>query len=123
MKNSAKGRKHTEDTKKSMSSLSKNRKGENNSFYGKVHTVKSRLLMKEIALNRTSPNNPGIEVEITDLENKTTTVYNSIRKAALAINSDIKTILLLRRRREKVQLVKGFNSPYRKKYMITINRN
>jgi hypothetical protein len=35
----------------------------------------------------------SLEVEITELETKITTVYFSIRKAAKAINSNIKTIL------------------------------
>jgi hypothetical protein len=36
---------------------------------------------------------PGIEVEITDLETKLTSTYESVRKDANAIGSDIKTIL------------------------------
>jgi len=59
-----------------------------------------------------------IKVEITDVETKITTVYVSIRKAAEAINSDIKTIL----RREKSQKNKGINTPYRNKYIISIKR-
>ena len=62
---------------------------------------------------------PGFEVEITNLEAKVTTVYSTIRKAASAMDSDIKTIL----RREKLQNEKGINTPYRKKYIITINRD
>lgn len=55
--------------------------------------------LKEIASSRTYLPVPGLEVEVTDIETKTTIVYESIRKAALALNSDIKTIL----RREKMQ--------------------
>lgn len=121
MRGLAKGRKHTQETKKSMSI---NRKGENNSFFNKTHTLFSKTLMKKAALNREGnrPNNPGMEVEITDLLSRSTSVYPSIRSAAKAINSDIKTIL----RREKAQIVKGValaSTPYRKKYIITINRN
>jgi hypothetical protein len=36
----------------------------------------------------------SLDVEITDLETKITTVYFSIRKAAKAINSDIKKTIL-----------------------------
>jgi hypothetical protein len=60
-----------------------------------------------------------LEVEITDLETKITTVYKSIRNAAESINSDIKTLL----RREKSQLEKGINTPYRKRYIIVIKRD
>lgn len=61
----------------------------------------------------------GIEVEITDLVSKITTVYSTIRKAALAIHSEIKTIL----RREKSQNEKGINTLYRKKYIIIVRRD
>lgn len=115
MRTAALGRKHTEEVKKSMSD---SRKKENNSFYGKKHTKDVIDKLKEIASNRGYLPVPGFEVEITDLETKTTTVYNTIRKAALAINSDIKTIL----RREKSQIEKGINTPYRERYIITINR-
>ena len=53
-------------------------------------------LIKAAAENRAKPSGPGIEVDITDLETKLTTTYDSIRKAANAINSDIKTILLVK---------------------------
>ena len=39
-------------------------------------------------------------------------------KAAIAINSDIKTIL----RREKDQKEKGINTPYKKQYIISVKR-
>ena len=59
-------------------------------------------------------------------------MYDSIRKAATSIDSDIKTILpfrpglgqaspvLGRRGREKSQKEKGINTPYRKRYLISI---
>ena len=53
-----------------------------------------------------------------DLETKLTVTYESIRKAAKAINSDIKSLS----RWEKSQLEKGINTPYRKRYMIVFNR-
>ncbi len=110
------GRKHSDDVKKSMSV---NRRQENNPFFGKKHSKDSIALIKAAALNRQNLPKPGFEVEITDLETKITTSFNSIRKAAVAINSDIKTIL----RREKLQIEKGINTPYRKRYIITIKRN
>lgn len=62
---------------------------------------------------------PGILVEILDIETDITTTFNSIRSAADSIGSDIKTIL----RREKSQLAKGINTPYRKRYIINIKRS
>lgn len=109
------GRKHTDEIRKAMSD---NRKGENNSFYGKTHTEESLNLLKSAAANRVKSPVPGIEVEITDLETKITTTYESIRKAANAIDSDIKSIT----RREKSQSEKGINTPYRNRYVIVIKR-
>jgi group I intron endonuclease len=116
MRQASLGRKHTEEVKQNMSNA---RKSINNPFYGKTHTKKSLALMKAAALIRLKSPVKGIKVEITDLETKLTTVYDSIRKAALAINSDIKTIL----RREKSQIKKGINTPYKNKYIIVIIRN
>lgn len=75
--------------------------------------------MKNMALNRTKLPNPVVEVEITDIETKLTSRYESIRKAAKAINSDIKSLS----RREKSQLEKGINTPYRGRYIIVFNRS
>jgi group I intron endonuclease len=116
IREAALGRKYSEEVKKLMS---ENRKGESNPFYGKKHTLDSLELIKFAAKNRTNPPVAVLEVEITDLDTKTTTVYNSIRKAAESINSDIKTIL----RREKLQIEKGINTSYRKRYIISIKRN
>jgi len=90
MRNSALGRKHSEEVRKSMS---ESRKGENNAIYGKIHTSSSLDLIRKAALNRTNPPVPGIEVEIIDLDTNEVTVYDSIRKAANSIGSDIKNIL------------------------------
>ena len=106
------GRTHTEEVKILMS---ENRKGINNPFYGKNHSAETIVKLKKIASTRENPPVEGLEVEITDLDTKTTFVYDSIRKAAISINSDIKTIL----RREKTQKEKGINTPYRKRYIIS----
>lgn len=116
MRDAALGRKHTEKVRLAMS---ESRKGKNNPFYGKTHSEKSLALLKAAAANREKTPVPGIEVEITDLETKLTTAYESIRKAARAIDSDIKSII----RREKSQLEKGINTPYRNRYMIVIIRS
>jgi len=110
------GRTHTEEVKNLMS---ENRKGINNPFYGKTHSAETIEKFKNIASTRENPPVEGLEVEITDLETKTTFVYDSIRKAAISINSDIKTIL----RREKSQREKGINTPYRNRYLISIKRD
>jgi len=116
MRDAALGKKHSDLTKKAMSD---SRKGEKNPFYGKTHLLESLDLIKSAANKRVITPVTGIKVEITDLESKTTTFYDSIRKAAQFINSDIKTIL----RREKTQLEKGINTPYRKRYIITLDRS
>jgi group I intron endonuclease len=115
IRKAATGRKHTEEVRCEMS---ESRRGINNPFYGKTHTEDSLALIKAAAANRLEPGVPGIEVEITDLETKVTSVYDSIRKAATALDSDIKTIL----RREKNQTAKGINTPYRGRYLINIKR-
>jgi group I intron endonuclease len=115
IRKTALGRKHKDEIRKLMS---ENRKKENNPFYGKTHTLKSLNFIKFAAKNRIKSPIPGLEVEITDLETKLTIVYCSIRKAAKAISSDIKTIL----RREKQQIEKGENTPYKKRYIISIKR-
>lgn len=116
MRLAALGRTHTEEVKNFMSI---SRRNENNPFFGKKHSVNVIKKLKELASNRKYLPKSGIEVEITDLATKKTIVYNSIRKAAIAINSDIKTVL----RREKLQNEKGLNTPYRKRYIINIKRD
>ena len=74
--------------------------------------------MKIARNNRAKPPVSGIEVEITDLETNIITKYDSIRLAAKAINSDIKTIL----RREKSQLQKNEKTPYKGRYVIVIKK-
>ena len=116
MKILATGRTHSTEVKELMSIT---RKGENNSFYNKKHTPETIEVLKEIARNRKHVPVKGLDVEITDLETKTTTVHSSIREAAKFLKSDIKIIL----RREASQLEKGINTPYRNKYIININRD
>jgi group I intron endonuclease len=106
------GRKLSEEVKQGMS---QSRMGKNNSFFGHTHSEESKNLIRAAALNRKGPHAAAIEVEVTDLETKITTVYESIRKVADALNSDIKTIL----RREKNPSLK----PYRGRYIISILRD
>jgi group I intron endonuclease len=116
MKNLAKGRKHSKEVKEAMSI---NRKGDKNSFFNKNHSLKTLSLMRTIALNRKKSSKPGFEVEIKNIENNTILVFSSIRKAAISMNSNIKTLL----RREKLEKEKGIKTPYKNKYIITIKRN
>lgn len=109
------GYKHPEEIRRKMS---ESRRGANNSFFGKTHSAETLALMRKAALNRPEPSVPGIEVDILDIQTNITTTFNSIRSAAASIGSDIKTIL----RREKSQLAKGINTPYRKRYIINIKR-
>ena len=88
------GYKHSEEIRREMS---ESRMGKNNSFFGKTHSEEALALIRAAALNREKPSVPGLEVEISDLQTKLTTTYDSVRKAADAINSDIKTILLVKR--------------------------
>lgn len=107
------GRKHTKAVKQIMSNSCKR---VNNPFLGKIHSNKSLALIKAGTLNRKSV--PISSIEVIDLYINITTVYKSIHKAAIAINSDIKTIL----RCKKDQKEKGFNTPYKKQYMINVKR-
>jgi group I intron endonuclease len=110
----AMNRKHTDEVKDLMS---KNRKGMNNPFYGKKHTLETLDKLKFIAKNREYTPVIGLEVEITNLETKLTTMHSSVREAAKFLNSDIKTLL-----RREVSQLKGINKPYRNKYIINIIR-
>jgi hypothetical protein len=68
------------------------REGVTGPFEGKRHTETSLALLSAAAKLR-PPSVPGIQVEVTDLETNSTITYESIRKAADALNSDIKTLL------------------------------
>ena len=105
------GRTHTKEVKTCMSD---NRIKEKNPFYGKKHSASTIEKLKNIASSRGYLPVSGFEVEITNLETKVTTVYSTIRKAASAIDTDIKTIL----RREKSQNEKAIHTPYRKKNIL-----
>lgn len=128
---SSKGYKHTleslekmknrvisSETKTKMSLSAKERlkrEGIMGPFAGKHHAESSLALLSAAARNRVIPPVPGIKVEVTDSETNITITYDSIRKAADALNSDIKTLL----RREK----NGVTKLYRGKYKINIIRD
>lgn len=108
-------RKHTENIKHIESNFCK---GESNYFYPKKYSKESLNLLNTVVKKIKKSPVSGLEVEIIDLKTNITTVFASIRKAAEAIGSDIKTIL----RREKSQIKKGLITPYRKRYLIIIKR-
>jgi hypothetical protein len=60
----------------------------------------------------------GILVEVTDLETGETKTSDFIRKAAEALNSHLSTLLNY----EKIQKEKGYNKPFKKRYIINIKR-
>lgn len=111
------GHKHSEETKAQMSLSAKERlkrEGLVGPFAGKRHTESSLALLSNAAKNRLTLPVPGIQVEVTNIETNITITYDSVRKAADALDSDIKTLL----RREKNKVIK----PYRGRYKINIIR-
>lgn len=115
MRQAALGKTHSKEVKRLMSET---RKGVNNPFYGKKHSKEAIASLSYAASSRTKQPKAGVEVKITDLHTNITTVYESIRKAASAIDSDIKTLS----RREKSQREKGINTPFRSRYTIVFKR-
>lgn len=81
----------------------------NNPFLCKIYSNKSLVLIKAAALNRRSVPISSIEVEVINLYINITTVYKSIHKAAIAINSDIKTILRREKNKKKLFNIKYIN--------------
>jgi hypothetical protein len=76
---------------------------------GKIYSNKSRALIKAAALNRKSVFISSIDIEVIDLYINITTVYKSIHKAAIGINSDIKTILRREKDKKKLLNIKSIN--------------
>ena len=63
----------------------------------------------------------GIRVEVTDLRTNEITVYNSIRKTAEALSTDLKAL----RYNEKIQKERGTTVPplFKKQYLVKIKRD
>jgi len=72
----------------------------------------SLALLRAAASNRVHVPVPGLKVEITDLETNVVTSYDSVRKAADALDSDIKTLLRLAGEPVLTQVRTSPNSPY-----------
>ena len=60
----------------------------------------------------------GIKVEVTDLRTNEITVYNSLRQAAEALSTDLKSL----RYNENVQKERGITVPFKKQYIVRIKR-
>jgi hypothetical protein len=103
------GTKHSDQVKKL---TSESRKGINNKFEGQKDSKENLYLFRNTALTRTKDPKAGIEVKVRDIETNLTISYTSIRKAAKAINSNIKSLS----RREKSGLQN--NTLYKGRYMI-----
>lgn len=61
----------------------------------------------------------GIRVEVTDLRTNEITVYNSIRKTAEALSTDLKAL----RYNENIQKERGTTVPFKKQYLVKIKRD
>ena len=61
----------------------------------------------------------GIRVEVTDLRTNEITVYNSIRKTAEALSTDLKAL----RYNENIQKERGITVPFKKQYLVKIKRD
>jgi len=101
--------KHSAETKAKMSA---DRQGENNPNFGKPMSDAQKATLSKGMIGNT--NKPSLTVTVKDILTGVITVYPSIRKAATALKSDIKTLW----RREE----NGVTKPYRDRYEITINR-
>jgi len=120
------GHKHCLETK---AKISQALLGKNNPNFGRKISEETRDKMAEAKLGRklseetrakmSASSARGISVKILDLDTNQVTEFDSVRKAADSINSHKNTIL----RREKSQLEKGINTPYRNRYMIEIKRD
>lgn len=92
--------------------MSESRKGKDNSFFGKSHSDETRAKLREIALNREKDHKPSLTVEVLDLTDHSTSVYSSVREAALKLGTNVSTLIS----RDK----RGTIKPYRGRYVISI---
>lgn len=90
---------HTSESKAKMSI---NRMGINNPMYGKTLSQEIREKFSIARIDNT--NAPSYKVSILDLDTGETILYDSIRKAAEAINSDIKSLWRLEKRKIRKHL-------------------
>ena len=99
------GKKHSEETKIKMSAANTHRvgkthsletiskmstvkKGENNPMFGRKHSDEARKKMSEIKLGRARPcgaGSPAKKIEVFNNKDNSTTIYDSIGAAAIAL--------------------------------------
>ena len=91
--------------------------GAANPFFGKSHTLETRAKLSEAAKNWFKNNNRSFVVELLDLENNTTTVYNSIKEASLSLNANVGSLLYWEKKNST-----GTVAPYKGRFIITIKR-
>ena len=87
------GRTHSDATKIQISDALK---GENHPMYGKNHTEETKTIMSETHTGEKNPmhnkqkpegaGRPSQQIEVTDITNNQTTIYDSISEAARALN-------------------------------------
>ena len=80
------GRNHSDETKQILSDINK---GENNPMFGQNHTKETKTIMSEIKKGKPRPEGsgrPSQQIEVTDNKNNTTTSYDSMIAAAIALN-------------------------------------
>lgn len=115
------GHKHTEETlakfkerKFSLDHLEKLRAHLTNLNKNQSEEQKFRARERILKLNEAK----GIKVEVTDLRTNEITVYNSLRKTAEALSTDLKAL----RYNENVQKERGITVPFKKQYIVKIKR-
>jgi group I intron endonuclease len=84
--------------------MSDNNKGENNPMFGKNHSDKTKQIMSDAKKGEKNPmydkpkpvgagtGKPSQAIEVTDIKNDTTSSYDSMSAAAIALNIDTRTI-------------------------------
>jgi len=83
------GRTHSKESKTIMSDAKQGITGSNHPRFGKNHTKESKTIMSEAKKGKPRPEGagkPSQQIEVTDITNNTIISYDSINKAAIALN-------------------------------------
>jgi group I intron endonuclease len=100
------GNKHTEEARKKISMIMKNREHtletklkislnrqkENNPFYNRTHTAEAKERMSASHSTRLKDPNPGVQISVFSLENRLLYTFKSIRETARYFKADTRTI-------------------------------
>lgn len=116
---STKGYKHTEETLAKFRArvFSAEHIAMLKEYQSKTNSEEQRAKARERMLEINKKK--GIRVEVLDLDTNIITVYGSIREAAVALNTDNKSLLY----NERAQKEKGIIKPFKKKYIVKILRD